>query len=137
MKESTDYLDLKLELDYSYALGGLKPYFDALSEGRALASKCPECGTISFPPRLICANDQTETQWMELDGTGVIVESTSGQDANGEDVCFALIQMDGADNRCLGRLVGGDSDVGDRVRLQAATSNGVHPAQNAVFVPIN
>ena len=51
MNTNSLYFPLKVELDYSYSLGDLKPYFDALLEGRALASECPECreGQISSP----------------------------------------------------------------------------------------
>ena len=129
-----NYFPLKLELDYSYSLGDLKPYFDALREGKALASRCPKCGKTGFPPRLICDDDHTSTEWQELEGTGCIVEMTTGKDANGECASFALIRMDGADNCALGRLKGDNLKKGDRVRLEVKNPNAEHPAQSTVYV---
>ena len=131
-KESP-YFPLSVELNYSYSMGELKPYFDALSESRALASTCPQCGKTDFPPRLICDKDQTSTKWTEIEGTGRIIEFTEGKDAHGEKVCFALIRMESASNLCLGRLVGEDFEVGDLVRIQTQDSDSPHPAQKLAF----
>ncbi len=123
------YFPLKVELDYSYSLGDLKPYFDALQEGRALASECPECREVKFPPRLQCDKDGKMAGWKELTGLGTVKRITAGRNET-----LALIAMDGADNLCLGRLVGKDLVVGDRVRLERIDATDIqHPAQCAVF----
>lgn len=123
------YFPLKVELDYSYSLGQLKPYFDALQTGRALASCCPECGRVNFPPKLNCEFDQSKSTWLMLTGVGTIRQVSVGRTET-----FALIQMDGASNLCLGRLDGKDFRCGDRVRLEINQHTQVdHPAQYAVF----
>ncbi len=129
MSSDSLYFPLKLELDYSYALGDLKPYFDALSEGRALASRCPECGRVSFPPRLECELDRRESTWHELTGLGTVQRVTVGRTET-----LAQIAMDGAHNLFLGRLNSADIKKHDRVRLAALKSKDIaHPAQCAVF----
>lgn len=129
MTEESRYIPLKLELDYAYSLGDLKPYFDALRQGRALASRCPECGRTSFPPRLVCNVDRFPATWQELTGCGSIQQLSAGRNAT-----FAQIAMDGADNQCLGRLEGSDFRKGDRVRLDAVKAvETAHPASCAVF----
>ncbi len=137
MTEASNYFSLKVELDYTYSLGALKPYFDALVEARALASNCPACGTVKFPPRIICDDDQSKTDWIELNGTGEIIEFSTGKDANGNSVAFALIQMEGASNLCLGRLEEQDLNVGDLVQIHASDLEHTHPAQRVVFKRIS
>ena len=133
MSTNSLYFPLKVELDYSYSLGGLKPYFDALQEGRALASECPECREVKFPPRLQCNKDGNEAGWKELTGLGTVKRITAGRNET-----LAQIAMDGADNLCLGKLDGNDFVVGDRVRLESIDVNDIqHPAQCAVFRHIN
>ncbi len=137
MSDSSNYFSLKVELDYTYSLGALKPYFDALVETRALGSNCPTCGKVNFPPRIVCDNDRTDTEWIELNGTGEIIEFSTGRDANGERVVFALIQMNGASNYCLGRLEERDLQVGDLVQINTSGLESAHPAQRVVFKRIS
>lgn len=129
MSTNSLYFPLKVELDYSYSLGDLKPYFDALQEGRALASQCPECREVNFPPRLQCGKDGNVAGWKELTGLGTVKRITAGRNES-----LAQIEMDGTDNLCLGRLEGKDLIVGDRVKLHRIDANDIqHPSQCAVF----
>ena len=129
MTEQSPYFPLKVEFNYAYSLGDLKPYFDALRIGRALASCCPECGRVSFPPRLVCHIDQAPSTWQELTGCGSIQVLSAGREAT-----FAQIAMDGADNLCLGRLEGRQFKKGDRVCLDVVNDTATdHPAKCAVF----
>ena len=98
-----------------------------------MASVCPKCGKVNFPPRLLCDEDQTESEWKELDSIGRIVELTAGKDARGDSVCFALVRMNEASNLCLARLDGDDFDVGDEVRIHALELANSHPTQNVIF----
>lgn len=129
MTEESLYFPLKVELNYDYSVGDLKPYFDALRKGHALASRCPECGRVSFPPRLVCHIDQFPSTWQELTGCGSIKQLSAGREAT-----FAQIAMDGADNLCLGQLEGRHFKKGDRVRLVVVKDTATdHPAKCAVF----
>ncbi len=123
------YIPIRIELDYSYSLGELKPYFDALLEGRALASRCPECGRVSFPPRIKCEFDQQQSRWQELTGLGTIRRITVGRAG-----ALAQIAMDGADNLCLGQVECINLKTNDRVRLMSGNRANIrHPAQCAFF----
>lgn len=63
-----------LTLDYTLPTGVLTPYFDALQDGKALASACPACGHIAFPARTLCARcDLQSTQWVELSGRATVL----------------------------------------------------------------
>ncbi|MCR5678157.1 MAG: zinc ribbon domain-containing protein [Agathobacter sp.] len=51
----------------------VKPFYDALAEGRILARKCKECGAIEYPPRYACNTcGYHETEWVELSGKGML-----------------------------------------------------------------
>ncbi len=133
MNKDVLYFPLKLELDYCYSLGEMKPYFDALQEGRALASRCPVCECVNFPPRLICESDRQKSTWFELTGLGTIKQLTAGRSET-----FAHVAMDGAGNLFLGRLSGKNFKKGDRVKLIRDTRAVVrHPAQSISFERID
>lgn len=131
-----NYFPLSIEFEYEYSLGELKPYFDALKKGIAVASKCPTCGTVSFPPRLTCDQNRHTTTLIELRGTGHIKSVTKGKDVHGKTIIFALISMDGADNLSLGRVSGDEISIGDKVRLGVSDLECVHPVQRALFFKI-
>ncbi len=129
-----NYFPLQIELDYSYSVGSLKPYFDALTDGRALASRCSECGFVSFPPRLVCHLDHQETDWIQLNGIGQVTQITQSTVSENDLVYFALIKMEGAMNLTLGRLFCDEIQKGARVQLIATDSEVQHPAQSAYFM---
>ena len=105
---------------YAHPLGARGPYFDGLRQGRAMASRCAECGRGSFPPRHCCGR---ELRWEELPGSGTVVAATDG---------FALIAMDGADNLALG-VLREPAMPGWRVRMAQTPETVVHPAQATYF----
>ena len=83
----------QMTLDYTIPFGDLQPYFDALRDGQALASKCDNCGIVAFPARIKCASCRdAPMQWTPLTGTAHVLFRT---DANGGS--YALVKFDGAD----------------------------------------
>lgn len=132
---------LELELRYAHTLGALRPYFEALQQGQALASHCPQCKRTWFPPRLLCPHDRSTTEWIRLSGRGRIINVTCGisrlpLSQISSHNCFALLALDGADNVSFARVVGDERALqpGTRVRLTAVTATTPHPAQSACFV---
>lgn len=52
-------------------------YKQFLNESLLMASRCKKCGTLSFPPRQICASCYgSESEWVELAGTGRLAAFT-------------------------------------------------------------
>ena len=119
-----NYFPLRVVLDYTYSLGDLQPYFDGLANGVAIGTRCPTCQRTCFPPRLICERDGSKTLWYQLDGSGTVVALT--EQANGE--IFALVKMDGADNRVLARVETAGLKEDDRVEIVVRQSSADHPA---------
>ncbi len=134
-----EQIRIDLLLRYEHPLGALAPYFEGLAKGRAMATRSPSNGRVWFPPRIVCPYDFSETEWIELEGTGQIVSVTMGPgrlpltEQVGE-LSFALIAVDGADNLTLGRVIGeGTPRLGSRVRLARLDEAPPHPAQAACF----
>lgn len=86
-------MKLQINLNYSISEGDLKPYFDALQSGEALASACPHCRQVVYPARLVCnACGSQEMNWKTLCGTAQIIHRTDGAKTG-----FALVRFSGAD----------------------------------------
>lgn len=133
--------ELRLELKYDHGMGRFTPYFDGLLAGHAVASQCPACGRTWFPPQARCPDDQTETGWSRLPGSGAVLAVTTTRTklpftAAAETYSFVLVAMDGAENAVFGRMQNVECDIapGSRVELVAPVDEPGHPAQAAQFI---
>lgn len=136
--KSANTVALELTFAYAHAFGALAPYFRALAQGRALASKCTACGRTWFPPRMTCVCG-AETESVELSGSGSVEVLTSGPGVVplttiAGELWFALVRFDGASNLSLVRCDSAGIAVGDRGRLVPSSQPGPHPATHVVFV---
>ena len=85
----------QLTLDYTIPVGDLTPYFEALVQGKALASKCGGCGLVAFPARTQCATCVgKDMQWHPLSGAAQVIYRTDSARSS-----FALVQFAGADTQ--------------------------------------
>ena len=96
-----EILDLRLEFRFRHSLGKLSRFFLALEERRLLATRCPKCNAVWMPPRPVCGNDLTITQWTDLSGRGTLaVGSVSPYSLTAADEksrqMFGYIALDGA-----------------------------------------
>ncbi|MEP2531500.1 zinc ribbon domain-containing protein [Shimia sp.] len=90
----------RLTLDYSVPVGDLAPYFDALAEGKALASECSGCGFVAFPARNLCgACGCRDMKWRQLEGSARLLFRSDGNSS------FALVKFDGADTKSTVGLI--------------------------------
>ena len=135
-------IPIELRLRYAHGLGGLSPYFAGLERGVAMATRCHDCHRTWFAPRLTCACGGRVLEWVELSGRGTVTALTRGRATlPGTGIVaefgFALIQLEGADNLCFGRLGRTASQLcrGSAVRLSRAEGPWAHPAQCAEYVP--
>ena len=47
----------------------VKRFYDELENGKIMAKKCPRCGAVDYPPRIICNScGNLETNWIEIKG---------------------------------------------------------------------
>lgn len=51
----------------------VKPFYDALEEGKILARRCTKCGHVEFPPYLACNKcGNLDTEWVPFEGKGMV-----------------------------------------------------------------
>jgi uncharacterized protein len=112
---------------FTWSVGNWMEYFfDGMKEGKLRGSKCPVCGRVSLPPRMVCEVCMVKMEdWVDLPLEGTVVSFTKASvkvGANGklEDLAapeiIAAVKHDGADTCIVGRLEGSDASVGMKVR---------------------
>jgi len=66
-----------ITLRFLISIEKTRPFFEALSEGKILATKCKETGEIFFPPQVDCPNaPESEVEWIELPREGELLTFT-------------------------------------------------------------
>ena len=65
-----------LKLEYELPIGKIRGFFEGLKQGKVMATKCPKCGKIYFPPQHECVKCKTETEWFELSGEAELLTYT-------------------------------------------------------------
>ena len=112
---------------FGWSVGNwMENFFDGMKGGKLLGSRCPACGRVYLPPRMICERCFAKAEeWVELPETGTVeaytVASVKVAD-NGDLVdldapeVIVMVKHDGADTSIVGRLEGGDASVGMRVQ---------------------
>ena len=54
------------------------PFWDALAEGRFIASHCNGCGYLAFPPKAFCPHCSGDNMgWQDLSGKGLLYSCTA------------------------------------------------------------
>ena len=67
----------ELKLRFILSIERIKKFFDALSEGKILATRCKATGKIYFPPQVDCPEaPDSEVEWVELPRDGELVAYT-------------------------------------------------------------
>ena len=137
---SNTTLKIKMDLQYDHGFREFSPYFEALGGGRAMARRCNNCGRVWFPPHAACPEDGSLCEWVELDGTGLVIAITKTRSRlpftdDYADHIFLMVAMSGADNASFGQLIATDAIAapGDRVCLVKMPAYYSHSAQTATF----
>jgi uncharacterized protein len=108
-----------------------QPFWDAALEGRLVAPKCDDCGTVVLPPEPFCFNCQSQAfTWTELPGTGTIYTYTvvrhplSPALADVVPYVGGVVELDGTQGdgaRLIANIVDCDPEtvkIGDRVKIR-------------------
>ncbi|HLI46922.1 MAG TPA: Zn-ribbon domain-containing OB-fold protein [Geobacterales bacterium] len=67
----------ELRLRYAISVDSNKKFYEALLDGKLLATKCPTCGALYFPPQDYCNRCKKQgLQWVELSGEGELLSYT-------------------------------------------------------------
>ena len=133
-------LRIRLNLQYDHSFGELSPYFEGLSNGRAMARRCKDCGRVWFPPHTLCPEDSGFCDWLELEGNGLVISVTATCSLlpftkNYTNNIFLMVAMAGATNAAFGKLLptGEPAAPGDRVHLVKSIESDGCLAQVAIF----
>ena len=101
--------------DFNWSVGNyMEKFFDGLKGGKFMGVKCPACGRVYLPPRMICESCFKKTEeWVELPDTGTLVSFTLASvkvDRDGElrdlqePQLVGMVKHDGADTCLVARL---------------------------------
>ena len=67
----------ELKLRYRIPISGVERFFEALKDGKLLATKCKRCGEKYFPPQASCPNcGSSDMEWIEVNGYGRLLTYT-------------------------------------------------------------
>jgi uncharacterized protein len=101
------------------------PFFDNLRDGRFTTTKCKECGSEPFPPRVMCPDCySTDMEWIDWPTIGTVIDCT--EEMVGIPLGFgkaplihALMDLDGKRTFFV-RIINcaaGELKPGDKVKL--------------------
>ncbi len=119
--------DMQADYLYTNGVGGDKLFKHIMKKDSFLASKCPKCNKIYFPPRIYCEDcfcDIPEESWIEVPATGTIKLHTVAMiDTYGkkleEPKVIGMINIDNTDGLMLGIIKSDNIDedlVGNQVK---------------------
>ncbi|BFH73099.1 Zn-ribbon domain-containing OB-fold protein [Sulfurisphaera javensis] len=67
----------EITLRYQIPVKKIQKFFEGLKEGKVLATKCPKCNTIYFPPQDDCPKcKMSNLEWVEMPNEGELVAYT-------------------------------------------------------------
>jgi uncharacterized OB-fold protein len=67
----------------------LKPYYEAMEDGKVLGMKCDECGDVAWPPLPTCqACGSYQVSWIEMGDEAIIDEIRFEDSSVGGDYTF-------------------------------------------------
>jgi uncharacterized OB-fold protein len=100
-------------------------FFEFLKQGRFATTKCKDCGSESFPPRILCPDCYSDNmEWVDWPTTGTVIEFT--EEMVGVPLGFgkpplvhALVDLDGKKTLFV-RIINcaaGQLKAGDKVKL--------------------
>lgn len=99
-------IHMGLEFHFRHSLGKVSRFFLELENRRLMATRCPTCAKVWMPPRPLCADDLTITEWLELPGNGVLEAASLSAytltTGGGEDqLVLGYVRLEGADTLML------------------------------------
>ena len=124
-------LSLPMDASFNWSVGAhMERFFGGFKQKKFLGIKCPACGKVFVPPRMICEDCFAETdEWLELGDGGTVEgytvayvkvdEKTGGLAELDKPEIIALIKPEGADTCLIHRIAEAeplDIEVSMRVR---------------------
>lgn len=132
-----ELLDFPLRFDFRHSLGKVSRFFLELEQRRLMATRCPKCGSVWMPPRPLCPNDQTITEWVEVPQRGVLQAATLSAytmttDGGNDQVVLGYAALEGTTTLLLQQI----RNYGDPSRLVQGLPIKIAWAQGEVGHPM-
>ena len=129
--KNVDTVEIPAVPVFSWSVGNfMESFFDGLKDGKIMGVKCPKCGRVYLPPRMICERCFTRNEeWVELPLEGTVDSFTIahvkvGDDGELEDLetpeTIGMVKHKGADTCIVARIEGldpVDASVGMQVTV--------------------
>ena len=137
-------LEVHHQFTYRHSLGKVSKFFLELEKGRLFATRCGACGSVYLPPRAVCPEDLSVTEWCELSGRGTLKSWTLCRRSPAyaqteEPYLLAYVKLDGTDSLLLHQLKNASADS-LRYDLGVKTVFGEsatrHPLERMWFEPL-
>ena len=104
-----EIIDFPLTFSFRHSFGKVSRFFLELENQRLMGTRCPVCNSIWMPPRSICPDDKSITDWVELPDRGdleafSVSAYTLGTDIGTEHLVLGYIKLPGARTALLQKL---------------------------------
>jgi uncharacterized OB-fold protein len=140
-----EIIQLEWSQTYRHSLGKYSRFFIELENKRFFATRCPNCAKVWAPPRPVCPDNLTITEWVELSGRGYVVSFSVLHYAPAmaaslkTPYVLAYVKLEGADTLFAHLLknYGELSEVRHGMPVQVVYNDGPvdHPILSMAFEP--
>ena len=138
-----ELIDFPLTFSFRHSFGKVSRFFLELENQRLMGTRCSKCSGVWVPPRVICPDDQTVTDWIELPGHGyleafIVSAYTLGTDGGAENLVLGYVKLSGATTALLQQLKNvSSSDLVSGMPLRIVWADEVveHPMELFWFEP--
>ena len=139
-----EIIELEWTFKYRHSLGKYSRFFIELENKRFFATRCPVCLKTWTPPRPVCPDHLSITDWVELSGLGqvesfsILHHSPAVAPFIQSPYVLAYVRLEGADTlfahllQCPPR----DVHIGMQVRVKYNEDQVTHPIHLMTFVPL-
>ena len=141
-----EVIELNWNQTYRHSLGKCSRFFIELENQRFYGTRCPKCGKVWAPPRPVCPEHLTITEWTELSGRGrlsgfsVVHYAPAWAPSLKPPFVLAYVRLDGADTLFLHLLrnYGNLAEVRIGIPVQVVYNEDPvdHPSLLMFFEPI-
>ena len=127
-----------------HTYGGLTRFFKGLTEGKLMATRCPnkDCaeGRMWLPPRLHCPDCLGEMEWVEAPTEGTIYTHSTvlypGAPFRLSTPCTLIsVEIEGVCTKLLSYLKRGEAKIGLPVKAVFNTAKPTHTILDLAWVP--
>ncbi len=137
------------DMTYIHSYGGEAPFFEALAEGRLLATRCdnPDCefkGTVYEPFRIHCADCLEKCTVIDITDLArktasvhsfIITKRTGAFNTLGLPIRFVNVEFDGVATILMSYMPVGEPKIGMKVTPIFRTKNPAYDITDLAFVP--